>query len=139
SITVERKTARYLQVLDLVLRQSRSLMFIDPNLDPSSSNYREFIQLLLPLVQRQVHPVVEIHRSFCRGDGPARTFPNQSEWKKLFARLSAPVNAAGLQVEVFFWEDFHDRYLITDVIGIIVPSGFDVTSKPNEFSTWGRL
>jgi hypothetical protein len=40
---------------------------------------------------------------------------------------------------VFFWDDFHERYLIADVIGISVPAGFDVTSKPEEFSTWGRL
>ena len=40
SVTVDRKIARYLQVLDRVLRHSNSLMFIDPNLDPSAYNYR---------------------------------------------------------------------------------------------------
>jgi hypothetical protein len=45
SVTIDRKTADYLRVLQRVLMQANSLMFIDPNLDPSGHNYREFWQL----------------------------------------------------------------------------------------------
>jgi hypothetical protein len=139
SATVDRKTAEYLRVLRRVLLQANSLMFIDPNLDPGSHNYREFNQLLAPLAGRLVKPRIEIHRSFCKGDGPARTFPTEANWKEAFASLSNSLAAQNLAADVFFWEDFHERYLITDVIGISVPAGFDVTAKPNEWSTWGRL
>lgn len=139
SVTVDRKTADYLKVLDRVLRQANSLMFIDPNLDPSSHNYRDFVQLLIPLAQRTPHPRIEIHRSFCNGDGPARTFPTEVDWKSAFSQLGNQLAAHGLTAEVFFWDDFHERYLIADVIGVSVPAGFDVTGKPNDCSTWGRL
>lgn len=63
STTVNRKTCDYLAVLHRVLLQANSLMFIDPNLDPSSDNYREFCQLLNPIASRVVKPRIEIHRS----------------------------------------------------------------------------
>lgn len=139
SATLDRKTARYLEALERVLRQANSLMFVDPNLDPSSHNYREFALLLAPLANRAIKPRIEIHRSFCKGDGPARTFPTQQEWETSFAPLSVALAQQGLKAEVYFWDDFHERYLIADVIGVTVPAGFDITGKPNDWVTWGRL
>ena len=139
SVTVDRKTKVYLEVLERVLQQANSLMFIDPNLDPSCPNYREFSQLLLPLSQRQPRPRVEIHRSLCRGDGRARTLPLETEWKASFGVLGNVLRSKGLAAEVFLWEDFHDRFLITDIVGVSVPGGFDVTRKENDWSTWCRL
>lgn len=139
SATVDRKTANYLSVLGRVLQQANSLMFIDPNLDPSSYNYREFGQLLAPLAGRAIKPRIEIHRSFCKGDGLARTFPTQAEWQAAFAAFGGVLAAQGLGAEVFLWDDFHERYLVADVIGLSVPAGFDVTTKPDDWSTWGRL
>lgn len=139
SITVDRKTTEYVKVLRRVLLQANSLMFVDPNLDPSSYNYREFHQLLAPIAQRGVKPRIEIHRSFCKGDGIARTFPTVVEWKATFSGLGNALNRQGLAAEVFLWDDFHDRYLIADVVGVSVPAGFDVTTKADDGSTWGRL
>ncbi|ABQ25236.1 hypothetical protein [Geotalea uraniireducens] len=139
SVTVDRKTNTYLAVLDRVFHQANSLMFIDPNLDPSSRNYREFSRLLTPLSQRQLRPRIEIHRSLCQGDGRARTFPTEADWKVSFAGLGADLHACGLTAEVFLWDDFHERYLITDIVGVSVPAGFDVTGKKDDWSTWGRL
>ncbi len=139
SVTVDRKTAEYAKVLRRVLLQANSLMFVDPNLDPSSNNYREFHQLLAPIAQRGVKPRIEIHRSFCKGDGKARTFPTEAEWKATFANLGNSLNSQGLAADVFLWDDFHERYLIADVVGVSVPAGFDVTAKADDWSTWGRL
>jgi len=139
SVTVDRKTNVYLAVLNRVLAQANSLMFVDPNLDPSVRNYREFHQLLVPLTQRAIKPRIEIHRSLCKGDGQARTFPTESDWKESFAALGQILQSQALMAEVFLWDDFHERYLITDIVGISVPAGFDVTSKQDDWSTWGRL
>jgi hypothetical protein len=46
---------------------------------------------------------------------------------------------AGLQVEVFIWDDHHDRYLITDLIEIEMGNGYDTTANPNDVTTWSRL
>ena len=75
SLTVDRKTSKYLVALERVLKQANSLMFIDPNLDPTSRSYREFDRLLVPLVGRAIKPRIEIHRSFCKGDGQAADIP----------------------------------------------------------------
>jgi hypothetical protein len=40
---------------------------------------------------------------------------------------------------VFIGDDFHDRYLITDIIGINLPYGFDTDSRPKARTTWCRL
>lgn len=136
---IRRETDAYLRELHLVLQQANSLMFIDPNLDPSAHNYREFHRLLTPLQTRCPSPRLELHRSFCRGDGPTRTFPSESEWRQSFAPLDAKLKQIGLSAEVFFWRDFHDRYLITDIIGVMIGAGFDTTTAQDEGSAWARL
>ena len=139
STTVDRKTNDYQRVLHRVLMQANSLMFVDPNLDPSSYNYREFSDLLAPVSSRVIKPRIEIHRSFCKGDGVARTFPTQADWKNSFARLSADLHSRGLNAEVFFWDDFHIRLLISDLVGVNLEAGFDVTSKADDKTIWTRL
>ena len=136
---MDRKTAQYLRVLHRVLLQANSMMFIDPNLDPSGYNYRDFHKLLAPLAQRAVKPRIEIHRSVRKGDGRESTLPSESDWKVCFATLGSALRSLGITAEVFFWDDFHDRYLIADIVGVSVPGGFDVTGKLNDWSTWGRL
>lgn len=139
STTMDRKTAEYQRVLHRVLMQANSLMFVDPNLDPSSYNYREFVQLLAPLARRQIKPRIEIHRSFCKGDGAARTFPTEMEWKNNFAGFGSDLSSRGLSAEVFFWDDFHIRLLVSDLVGVNLEAGFDVTAKADDKTIWTRL
>jgi hypothetical protein len=49
------------------------------------------------------------------------------------------VRAPGLSVDVFVWDDFHNRYLICDLIGISLPNGVDTTSDPTSVTRWTRL
>jgi len=136
---VSRKTNAYLGLLDRILRHANSLMFIDPNLDPTQRNYREFHALLLPLASRNPRPRIELHRSFCQGDGRNRTFPTEPEWRLTFSGLDAELKRISISAEVFLWQDFHDRYLITDIVGVTVAAGFDVTGQPDDLTTWARL
>lgn len=136
---VDRKTGEYLRHLDKLLKQARSIMFIDPYLDPSASNFREFHKLLAPLADRSTQPKIELHRTFFCGDGPQRTFPTLDEWQTRFRKLEVGLGGSGLRVDVFLWDDWHDRYLITDITGIHVGAGFDITGKPGDISTWARL
>lgn len=139
SATLDRKTTDYSAALSRILRQANSLMFIDPNLDPSQRSYRQFERLLAPLAARSPKPRIEIHRSFCRGDGPRRTFPDQQAWQSSFAPLAGTLKRLGLHAEVFCWQDFHDRHLITDIVGIHAGAGFDITTKANDTTTWACL
>lgn len=53
--------------------------------------------------------------------------------------LQTVARSAGISVEVFLWDDIHDRYLITDLIGICLPYGFGTTKAPSAQTTWTRL
>jgi hypothetical protein len=53
--------------------------------------------------------------------------------------LTGPLTLANLSVQVFVWDDFHDRYLISNIVGISVPNGFDTTTAHNAKTTWTRL
>ena len=53
--------------------------------------------------------------------------------------LSGLLRAADLKAEVFVWDDFHDRYLISNLVGISLPNGFDTTGNPNSVTRWTRL
>jgi hypothetical protein len=140
SVRLGRRLADYRASLNLVLHHANSIMFIDPHLDPSRPQYRDFLQLVQAAGGRTPVPLVEVHRVCYRGSGPSRVILNSSDVEATFrSHLSGPVAAAGLEVEVFIWDDFHDRYLISDLVGIALPNGFDTTAAPNAVTTWTRL
>ncbi len=138
SALLERTTESYLTALSRILKCANSLMFIDPNVDPTKKNYSEFFRLLAPLKDRRPAPMVEVHRSFCLGDGPGRKLLNKEQGRELFRPLDKELQSLGLNAEVFFWQDFHARYLITDLLGIVAEAGFDKT-EGRQSTTWARL
>jgi hypothetical protein len=143
SVSLRRNMEDYLYQLDPVLRCANSLMFIDPHLDPVRPGYRDFAQLLAAAGRRSPAPAIEIHRVCYEGSGPSRVFPMRDEagyFERRFRdALQASVRSAGLRVEVFVWDDFHDRYLISDLIGISLPNGFDTITNQKSVTRWTRL
>ncbi|GIW53109.1 MAG: hypothetical protein KatS3mg082_2939 [Nitrospiraceae bacterium] len=143
SVTLRRDMREYRIQLDPVLRCANSLMFIDPHLDPAKPKYADFVQLLEAAGSRSPAPLIEIHRACYEGSGPSRTFPmrdDPSYFERRFRNaLEVRIRAAGLRVEVFVWDDFHDRYLISDLVGISLPNGFDTTTDPKSITRWTRL
>ena len=144
SVRLGRTLAEYGRHLELVLRFSKSLMFIDPHLDPDKPRYSSFATLLQQAGNRGPAPRVEIHRVCYEGSGPAREWPltgDPSYFKRKFRNaLAGPLGAAGLRAEVFVWRNFHDRYLISNLVGISLPNGFDVSgAAAGDSTTWARL
>ena len=140
SITLTRTFADYEKHLDPVLRCSNSLLFIDPHLDPAKPQYRDIGALLALAGDRILAPRIEIHRVCYEGSGRVRQIKNDSYFKLQFHNgLADPLRAAGLQAEVFVWDDFHDRFLISNLIGISLPNGFDTTQDPDAVTRWTRL
>ncbi len=142
SVTLERTLEDYYNHLDPVLRCSNSILFIDPHLDPVRPGYGDFGALVAKAGGRKLAPTIEIHRVCYEGSGPARQFPmnvDNSYFERRFRDvLVAPLNAAGLRAEVFIWDDFHDRFLISNLIGISLPNGFD-TGGAHRYTRWTRL
>jgi hypothetical protein len=140
SLRLRRAITEYQKALDLVLRHANSIMFIDPHLDPSQGHYRDFGRLLSVAKDRSPAPLIEVHRVCYRGSGQTRQILTCSEIEIAFRNaLSAPLQAAGLHIDVFIWDDFHDRYLISNLVGIGLPNGFDTTSDTRNVTTWTRL
>ncbi|MBP7947896.1 MAG: hypothetical protein KA191_17795, partial [Verrucomicrobia bacterium] len=59
-------------------------------------------------------------------------------WKGRFEGLGRTIGDAGLRAEVFLWEDFHNRRVISNVVGIACGNGFDEQHNA-EPDTWSRL
>lgn len=134
STRLPRTLDAYKQHLDPVLRWSKSLMFIDPYLDPERRDYRVFPTLLRRAGGHVPAPLIEIHRGLPRDEAPGSL---EGRFRRV---LAEPLRRAGLRVRVFIWRrtepPFHDRYLISNLIGISLPYSFNVGEGE---TTWTRL
>ena len=139
SLRLGRTLAAYHAALDTVLRHANSLIFIDPFIDPTDHHqYGDLMHILASLQARSVKPLIEIHRAAWYGGNDKRP-----QVKDVVAALQPSIQtvarSAGISVEVFLWDEIHDRYLITDLIGMSLPYGFGTTKAPNAQTTWTRL
>lgn len=136
SVRVPRNLTAYQRHLEPIFRCANSLQFIDPHLDPTRRQYGQFANLLYGISA----PMIEIHRVCYFGTGSSRAILEIDEWEAHFRTgLDASLRAANLQAEVFIWDDFHDRYLISNLVGILLSNGFDTSNNPDEETTWARL
>lgn len=139
STRVSRTIADYRKVLDPVLRFANWLAFIDPHLNPSDRKCRDFHELLAACAGRSPLPVIEIHRVAWLGDGRDRR-DRSAELETLFRHHLEPhLRQAGLQAAVYCWDDFHDRFLASDLIGLSWSNGFDTNADQSSSVTVSRL
>lgn len=140
SVRLTRQHSDYETQLRLVMNCAKSIMFVDPHLDPSQPRYDGVLPLMGLARDRQTKPLIEIHRVVYVGSGRSRNIVQPEEWERRFREAWAHgLSVAGLKVEVFIWDDHHDRYLITDIIGIQMGNGFDTSADPKHITTWNRL
>jgi len=119
SVSLARNLVEYQKHLGPVLRCANSMMFIDPHLDPTRYGYREFGDLIVCAGRRTPAPMIEIHRVCYEGAGSGRELLSADEIERRFrTKLEGAIRAAGLHAQVFVWDDFHDRFLISNLIGI---------------------
>jgi hypothetical protein len=109
-------------------------MFIDPFIDPTQRNYQDFWRLIAEAKRKAT---IEIHRRI-KDNGNDKKYLTQKECEERFADLMRKVNRTDLKLSVFVWDDFHDRYLISNLMGISLPYGFS-TSNAKDLTTWTRL
>ena len=137
SVMPARKSKDYQEYLHLIMRCANSVMFIDPHLDPTVERYENVISLIRLAEGRRPPPRIEIHRVCYVGSGRRTQLP---DWQAKFRKAwSWHLAQAKQSVEIYIWDDFHDRHLITDLLGIQMGNGFDVTRKHKDRTTWTRL
>lgn len=139
SRVLTRSAQDYLDLLTPILRQGNSLMFIDPHIDPNKPRYQTIPQMLsIALNRGPARPKtrIEIHRVCYEERGMDRSFPTESDWVQRFHSNGWNQHS----FEVFIWDNFHDRYLISDLCGVQLGAGFDAGVVPvSETTTWTRL
>lgn len=135
---LRRDTQAYIDALHSVLKYSNIICFIDPYVAPGLINYAKFPDLLNAVVEINPNAQIEIHRVIL--DQSANKIVQPNDW---FSRFSAWIRAdkrlSRLKVSVTIWDDFHDRYLASNLIGVSVPHGFDTSNKSNDFTRWTLL
>ncbi|BAZ16307.1 hypothetical protein NIES4071_81830 [Calothrix sp. NIES-4071] len=137
SVRLSRTMSDYLDNLRLILSNANSIKFIDPYLDPTGTNYREFYQFISAIHRTSgAAPRIEVHRKY--SGSPSDPLLTKDDWINRFKKLSATLTTAKLKIEVFVWDDFHDPYLISNLIGINLNNGFDI-STANDITTWNKL
>ena len=130
----------YREALGPVLQYANHIMFIDPHADPGMERYKGLTMLIRSVGGRSPKPCIELHRVCYHGSGRARRILDLGDLESSFrAELQQDLIASGVSLEVFIWDDFHDRYLISNLVGISVSNGFDTTAAPGATTTWGRL
>jgi hypothetical protein len=142
SVTLRRCTHDYIKELERLLRFAKSAAFIDPYRDPTIERYADFHKLLGVCRRRETTLWVSIHRCCYRGTGSESHTLTECEARQIFKPLAEKLNHPDMRVrvEVFIWEDFHDRFLITDLLGLSVPYGFDIDTGREERPTrWTKL
>lgn len=139
NVRLHKRTEDYLRHLQLVLSHANSIMFVDAYLDPTQPRYREFDQIIKAMKRVDDPPLIEIHRVEYDGSGSSRQDISPTEWEQRFSTLSTILQLTGLTVEVFIWDYFHDRSIITDIVGINLNSGLDLSRLFKEQTTWSRL
>lgn len=139
SIRLNRTIKDYIENLRLVLSHANSIQFIDPHINPRKNRYRDFLAILRKIPARRPMPRIEIHRRCYFEHTDRRDQLDKAEWMALFNSWAESLRNAGLSVEIFIWDAFHDRYLISNLVGISIPNGFDVTTGAREITTWMRL
>lgn len=141
SLRLKRTICQYKKALTLILRHAKSIMFIDPYIYPAQSNYADFVQLIKAASNRPPKsppPTVEINSKIRNISGKNREETRQIMENTFRNEFGPVLSQSNLKAEVFIWDDFHDRYLISNLGGILVPHGFD-TSTSSNLTTWSRL
>ncbi|MCT7952569.1 hypothetical protein NG798_22490 [Ancylothrix sp. C2] len=135
SVGLERKTSDYLKCLKRLLNYANSITFIDPYFDVVKHEYREFSQILEAINRSDDPPSIEIH--ICHLNSIS-TREYEEDFRK-HKRFSSVIQSKKLSVEVFIWDKFHDRYIISNLGGIQSGHSFGVSDHPNETTTWTRI
>lgn len=147
SICLERTTASYKENLSSILHYSTSLKFIDPyiNLEERESFIDTLLGDVLGNADRHRSLKIQIHSSIKAIRESGMTAEKLETRTKKYMECSCNKITSMLQnpkvkeVEVFVWRDFHDRYLMSDLIGVSLAHGFSTAKQSSLKTTWGRL
>jgi hypothetical protein len=111
-----------------LLRRASRFDFIDPHLDPSDRRYLRFCRLVRELNHNPNKPRIVFHTSL-------KVIFRAETAESAFSQISNAMIPAGKTADVYIWDyedlpdKFHDRFLLTDLIGIQLGRGFESSPR----------
>jgi hypothetical protein len=138
---IPRNIEQYLKLLDPLLRHANFIAFIDPHLDPTQERYKDFLYLLChpAFAKRNCMPKIEIHRVATLGSGPDKVLAIPEIENRFRDKWETAIKDRNIQADIFLWDDFHDRFVSSELISMNWSNGFDTTTSPNAKVTVSRL
>ncbi len=132
-----------------LFRCCRHAILIDPYFNPKASRFREPFESILLGCQENIYGPqnmqIELHISIERffysfDSGENRTLAHEQKvCKNLTSDLNKylpPLIPAGMKVKITIWkqiangEKLHNRYFLTNMFGLIFPTGADASENP---------
>ena len=137
SVTLRRTKAHYRNALTPVLKYARTLTLVDPYMSCYEPRFFEVVQMCVDMLGQRGYEIVP-GRIHIHAGNPERAPRNRNrekakdrldEWER---KLRPLIDARHPhKFRVFLWaerpggERMHDRFILTDQIGIVVPGGLD--------------
>lgn len=132
---IERRAEVFKDVLRPVLRNAKSLMLIDPHIQPERSRYFRSLRAIVQSAYDRPVPaslaLFEIH---------SKTKAEPSWYhSELRSRIGSLI-PSGCQVRLVLWDDpegrFHNRFILTNFCGISVDRGLDESDHGLDYDDW---
>jgi hypothetical protein len=150
SSTLTKCDADYRVALAPILRHAKMLALVDPYMSCHDSRFLDTVKICIDLLGQRGHAVlparIHIHAGNPQDDNyhPETVADRLNAWERYLHPLIEAQHPH--RFKVFLWgshpggETLHDRYILTDQCGILVPAGLDCRtySNPNR-TTWSLL
>lgn len=149
--TVPRNAAELARAVIPILRISREVIVVDPYFDPGKKRFRETLRAFLHETWNRSYlrtaARVELHMSLLRYRNPGEHL-DRTEEKRCFENLKSDCRKklpglipADKELIIRVWrqrnqgEKLHNRYILTDVAGVLFGTGIDQSNRRNSAET----
>ena len=121
----------YTNALRKIARLSKQMIIIDPYLYPNSytGNYKQFPDLLVKFATQNKYLHFDIHVKEQKNErvdvDSFMTSLKKSNWKG--------------ELRLFVWSQLHDRFILSNLIGLAMPKGLEILGRKETPRIWTRL
>jgi hypothetical protein len=145
--TVKRTITDYRNALVSTLRYAKSLALVDPYFNSYEPRFFNIIAASSDVMGQRSYGRTQgriyIHAKFENQKPQGQTVNYYlNEWK---TKIEPLAKTYGHHFKVFLWDNvpgkevLHDRYILTDQIGVLVPGGLDCSFASNATTEWALL
>lgn len=131
-VELRRSYSDFFTALNPIVRNAKKIKIVDPYFDICEDRFANFLKCILNNLSKHWKTSIEIHVD----SKDCRSFNNdcfRDKWIGLIEDFGRTINR--FSVDVYVWREirgrqtFHDRFLLTNIGGIRIPRGTDLTGR----------